>query len=91
MRTEREKREHVISALVSAAVKLALCVALVVAATQAFRAAEIHAPGASLGLRLFLPLALVAGAALALRSGLRGLREARELHETPLIDPDQDE
>lgn len=91
MRTEREKREHLISLYAAVAVKLGLCAALVVAAVQAFRAAQIHAAGVSAALRLFLPLALVAGALVALRAGLHGLREAREIRDTPLLSGDDDD
>ncbi|MDH4037362.1 MAG: hypothetical protein OEX18_04190 [Candidatus Krumholzibacteria bacterium] len=91
MRTERERREYLISMYASAAVKAGLAVALMVAAFQAFRAAQIHAAGASLGLRLFLPLALLAGALFALRAALRGVGEAREIRSTPLLDDGDDE
>lgn len=90
MRTERERREYLISAYSAAAVKLGLGVALLIAAVQAFRATQIHAGGVSLALRLFLPLAFTAGALFALRAGVRGLREAREIRDTPLLSDDDD-
>jgi hypothetical protein len=91
MRTERERKEYLISMYAAAAVKFGLAVALAVAAAQAFRAAQIHAPGVSLALRLFLPAMLLVGALFALRSGMRGLGEAREIRDTPLLtDPDDD-
>jgi len=92
MRTERERREYLVSMYAASAVKVGLAVALVVAAVQAFRVAQIHAPGASLGLRLFVPLAMAAGALVALRTGLRGIAEAREIRNTPLLaDRDDDD
>jgi hypothetical protein len=91
MRTERERREYVISQYFSAAVRVGLGVALLIAALQAYRAAQIHAPGVSLALRLFIPFAFGAGGFLALRTGVRGFREARELLHTPLLDPTEDD
>jgi hypothetical protein len=91
MRTERERREYLITLYGTAAVKAGLGVALLVAAVQAFRVAQIHASGASIGLRLFLPLAFAAGGLLALRSGMRGVREAHEIREMPLLGDDEDD
>lgn len=90
MRTERERKEHLISLYSTSAVKLGLAVALLLAAAQAFRAAQTHAAGVSLALRLFMPVAFAAGAIMALRSGIRGLAEAREIRAAPLADPDED-
>ncbi len=90
MRTARERREYVIAHATTAAVKIALTIALAVAAVQAFRAIQIHASGVSVATRLVLPLALLAGAAFALRGGLKSLAEARETHATPL-EPDDDD
>ena len=91
MRTEREKREHLVSVYMASAVKVALFIALAVASFNAFRAAQIHASGTSLALRLFMPLALLAGGLIALRSGIRGFRDAEEVRRTPILGPDEDE
>jgi len=91
MRTEREKREYLLSAYMASGVKLALFVALGLASFNAFRAAQIHASATSLALRLFMPLALLAGGLIALRSGIRGLRDAEEVRRTPILGPDEDE
>lgn len=90
LRTERERKEYLVSLYSAAAVKLGLGIALLIAGAQAFRAAQVHAPGVSLALRLFMPLAFAAGALFALRSGVRGLREARETRDTPLLGTDDD-
>ena len=91
LRTEREKREHLISVYMASSVKLALFVALALASVQAFRAAQIHASATSLALRLFMPLVLLAGGLIALRSGIRGLRDAEEVRQTPILGPDEDD
>ncbi len=84
MRTERERREHVIALAFGAAVRCALGVALVVAAIQAFRAVQTHAPGVSVSLRLFIPVLFVIGGAFSIRSGIKGFRDAREMRSLPL-------
>ncbi len=91
MRTERERREYVLSLLANAAVKTGLAIALVVAAVQAYRATTTHAAGVSLALRLFMPLAFAAGGLLALRSGIRAFRDANEIRAAPLIKDDEDD
>ncbi|HEX5132901.1 MAG TPA: hypothetical protein VFX92_10475 [Candidatus Krumholzibacteria bacterium] len=90
MRTERERREYLISMYATAAVKASLGVALLVAGIEAFRAVQTHASGLSLGLRLFMPLAFGAGASFAIRGGMRTFREAREIRDTPLLDDTDD-
>jgi ABC-type nickel/cobalt efflux system permease component RcnA len=91
MRTERERREHLIAVYAAAAVKVSLAVALLIAAVQAYRVAQIHAAGASPVMRLVLPLAMLAGGLFSLRAGFRGLREAREIRDTPLATDADDE
>jgi hypothetical protein len=91
LRTERERREYVISLYGTAVVKTALGIALLMAGLHAFRAAETHAAGVSVALRLFMPLAFAAGALFAIRAGVQSFREGREIMTTPLVRDDDDD
>jgi hypothetical protein len=84
MRTERERREHVIALATGATVRSALGVALVIAAIQLFRAVQTHASGISMSLQLFMPMLLVIGGGFSIRSGIQGFRAAREMRALPL-------
>ena len=73
-------------------VKAALGVALLLAGLHAFRAAQTHASGVSVALKLFMPVAFAAGALFAIRAGVQSFREAREIMATPLVrDADEDD
>lgn len=90
MRTERERREHIIALATSATVKCALGIALIVAAVQSFRAVQSHAPGVPMSLRLFMPVIFAGGGLIAIRNGIKGFFQVREIRMLPLGDDEDD-
>ncbi len=86
------RRERVIAHYATAVVRIALAVALAVAAGETFNLLRVYAPNVSPSLRLALPVMFLAAAAAALRLGIGSVRAARqESHAPPDADPRADD
>lgn len=79
--------ERVIAHYATAVVRIALAIALAVAAGETFNLLRVYAPNVSSSLRLALPVMFVVAAAGALRLGLNSVRAARQEASAP-SDPD---
>jgi hypothetical protein len=70
----------------TAAVRVALAIALAVAAGEVYNVFRVHAPGVSPSVRLALPVLFVVAAAAALRMGLKSVQAARAEASAPADD-----
>ena len=77
------RRERVIALYVTAVVRIALAIALAVAAGETFNLFRVYAPNVSAFLRLALPVMFVVAAATALRMGIHSVRTARHEASAP--------
>ena len=86
------RRERVIAHYATAVVRIALAVALAVAAGETFNLFRVYAPNVPPSLRLALPVMFLVAAATALRMGIRSVRDARRESSAPTdADPTPDD
>lgn len=82
------RRERAIAYYATAAVRIALAVALAYAAVEAYNLFRLYAPQLPPSFRFALPGLFGVGAAFSLRGGIASVRRAREMASVPNDLPD---
>jgi hypothetical protein len=86
------RRERMIAHYVTGVVRMALAVALAVAAGETYNLLRVYGTNVSPALRLALPLMFLLAAATALRMGIQSVRSARQESSAPTEnDPSPDD
>jgi len=91
VRSERERREHLLSLGLIAAIQLAIAVSLAISAAQTYRMWRQGVPYLPVEVQRAVPAALALGALIAFLSGLRTYRGVRAVRKMPVTTSEREE